>query len=199
MDAGEWRTRSRVERLLGALAVAAALSLAGSLFLYWYVAPYSSLSRTGGGFELLFGVRDADAWTAVPGTAAVLLACALVVAVAVGWWLAAGSRVVVVFAIVAAVAAVAVAGFRLANPAAHRVAVEHGIEGAYFTRANRVPRGREVVVSQALSARGGVDAALGVALVALVATVGIALAPSRSGSPERSASIDPSRSSRSSS
>ena len=34
------------------------------------------------------------------------------------------------------------ASLRLANPAAHRVAVEHGIEGAYFTRTNGVPRGR---------------------------------------------------------
>jgi hypothetical protein len=188
----------RVERSLGVLAVLAALGLIGSLFLYWYAAPYSSVSRSGGGFALTFGVRDADGWTVVPGTAAVLLACALVAAGAIGWWLAAGPRVVVGLAIVAAGAAVVVAGFRLANPPTNRVAAERGIEGAYFSRANRVPRGREVVVSQALSARGGVDAALGLALVALVATVGIAIRPSRSASPARPASIAPNRSSRSS-
>jgi hypothetical protein len=200
VDAARWRTRLGAERVLGAVAIVAALALAGSTFLYWYVAPYSSLSRTGGGFELLFGVRDADAWTTVPETAAVLLACAVVVAGAIGWWWrAAGPHALVRIAIAAAVAAVVVAGLRLADPPARRVAAERGIEGTYFTRANRVPGGREAVVSQALSARGGVDAALGAAVVALVATAGIVLLPSRPAAPRRSAPIDASRSSRSSS
>jgi hypothetical protein len=160
------------------VAVLAAFALIGSLFLRWYSVPFSRVFRIGGGgFELAFGVSPANAWNAVPATSVVLLVCALVVLAAVVAAFRTRARASIPIAIAGAVVAVAAAGLTLANPPTQRVLAT---KDGYFSR-TRV--GRQVVISRTLGAKGGPDAALGLAVVALAATVGLGIGQTRAGPP----------------
>jgi hypothetical protein len=112
----------------------------------------------------------------------VLLVCAVVVIAAVVG--AFTTRVRPAIPIAGAVVAAAAVGLTLANPPTQRVVAT---KKGYFSRGNPASVGRQVVISRALSAKGGPDAALGLAVVALAATVGLAVRRSQAGSEESGA------------
>jgi hypothetical protein len=143
-----------------------------ALFLPWFHVTRSTITRGGGGFDLVFQPGTENAWSTIAVVAAVLLACAVFSA---GRVRAApvGPRLAVVIAAVGSLLAVGLIAFVLVNPPT--VAESIGTAGVFHRPGGLLGARREVP----LSLSWGGFAALGFAVTSAAAVLASAVSSRR--------------------